>query len=119
MRKLQLPLLLVFCTSIALAGTTQQTQSTQITTTVGELTLSGDQVTSDSTAGTIKARGNVNVDIRNGTAKIHADEIEVNISKDMFNVVSRGNVQMILLRDDGTTRTVNTNQSHLQFRRLN
>jgi len=119
MRKLALPLFLVICTSIALAGTTQQTQSTQITTTVGELTLSGDQVISDSTAGTIKARGNVSVDIRNGTAKIHADEIEVNVSKDMFNLVSRGNVQMILLRGDGTTRTVNTNQSHLQFRRVN
>ena len=106
-------------TSVALAGTRQQTQSPQITTTVGELTLSGDQVTSDSTAGTIEARGNVQVDIRNGTAKIHADEIEVNISKDIFDVVSRGNVQMILLRDDGTTRTVNTNQSNLKFRRLN
>jgi len=119
MRKLALPLLLVMCTSIALGTAAQQTQSADITTTVGELTLSAEQVTSDSTAGTIKARGNVNVDIRNGTVKIHADEIEVNVSRDMFDVVSRGKVQMVLVRDDGTTRTVSTNQSNLKFRRLN
>jgi lipopolysaccharide export system protein LptA len=119
MRKVALPLLLAICTSVALAGTTQQTQSAEITITTGELTLSAEQVISDSTAGTIKARGNVNVDIRNGTVKIHADEVEVNGSKDMFDLNSRGSVQMHLRRDDGSRRTVSTNQSHLQFRRLN
>jgi lipopolysaccharide export system protein LptA len=119
MRKFVLPVLLVICTAVALVGAAQQTEGAEITIHVGELTLSGEQVVSDSTAGTIKARGNVNVDIRAGTVKIHADEIDVNISKEMFSVVSRGNVQMVMLRDDGTTQTVSTNQSKVQFKRAN
>lgn len=118
MRRLVLPVWLLICTSVALASTTQETKSAGITISTGELTLSAEQVISDSTAGTIKARGNVNVDIRGGKFKIHADEVEVNISKDQLNLVSHGNVQMEMLRDDGSTRTINTNGSHLQVRRL-
>ena len=119
MRKLALPLLLLICTSIALAGPAQQTNSTEITISTGELTLSAEQVISDSTAGTIKARGNVNVEIRGGKFKLHADEVDINISKEMFNVVSRGNVRMDIPTDDASTRTINTNGSHLQIKRAN
>ena len=117
MRKLVLPVLLVICTSAAIAGTTQETKSAEITISTDQLKLSAEQLISDSTAGTIKARGNVNVDIRNGRFKIHADEVEVSVDKELLNVVSRGNVQMDMLQDDGSTRTINTNGSHLQLKR--
>jgi hypothetical protein len=71
------------------------------------------------TAGTIKARGNVEVDIRQGRFTVHADEVDISITKEMFSVVSRGNVQMTVPNDDGSTRTINTNGSHLQLRRVN
>ena len=119
MRKLALPVLLAICTSLAAAGTPQETKNAEITISTDLLTLSANQVTSDSTAGTIHARGNVNVDVQNGKFKIHADEVDINVEKELLSVVSRGNVQMDMRQDDGSTRTINTNGSKLQVRRGN
>jgi hypothetical protein len=50
-------------------------------------------------------------DIRQRRFKIHADEVDINISTEMLSVVSGGNVQMDVPAEDGSTRTFNTNGS--------
>jgi lipopolysaccharide export system protein LptA len=79
------------------------------------VTVSAQQMISDSTVGNIKARGKVTADIHRGRFKLEADEMEIGIDRNagMITVRSRGNVRSDMILQDGSTQTINTNDSKL------
>ena len=93
-------------------------QESQTTVKSGTVTLSADQVVSDSTIGSFKGRGSASADVHNGKFKFQADEIEISIDSDkgMISVLLRGNVRSSFIQDDGSTRNIDSNQMHFNIK---
>jgi hypothetical protein len=79
------------------------------------LRISAEQVISDSTAGTIKARGKVSADINRGAIKLQADELEITIDhgSELIRALAKGNVRSDITDKDGSTQTTTSAQLQL------
>jgi len=102
----------VLCATVAIGSTLTQTTINEITTvSTSPVTVSAEQVVSDSTVGTITARGKVTADIHKGRFKFEADEMEITIDRSAgkLTVISRGNVKSDIISQDGSTRTTTGN----------
>jgi lipopolysaccharide export system protein LptA len=117
MKTLLLICVLAISSSITFGQTPQQATENEITIRSGPITLSGQQVISDSTIGSIKGRGNVSVDIRNGTFKFQANEVEITIDQNagMITVLLHGNVRATFLQD-GSTRSMESNEAKVNIK---
>jgi len=101
----------ILCATVALGATLGQATTNEIiTVSTGPVTVSAEEVVSDSTVGSITARGKVTADIHKGRFKLEADAMDIVIDRNagMIKVRSRGNVRY----DNGSTRTL-TNDSML------
>jgi lipopolysaccharide export system protein LptA len=114
MRALMVFSVAILCATVAFGATLGQATTNEIITlSTGPVTVSAEQVVSDSTVGSITARGKVTADIHRGKFKLEADEMEIAIDRNAgrISVRSRGNVRF----DDGT-RTMTTNDAMLQVK---
>ena len=112
MRVLTFFIVVIVCATVVFG---QATISEITTVTTGPVTVSAQQVISDSTVGSIKARGKVTADIHRGRFKLEANEMEIEIDRNagMITVISRGDVRSDMILQDGSTRTMSTNESKL------